>query len=114
MSKTNPARCIMPDAEAALIEARIEKILAAKAAAKAAEAAVQAAQANLAQTCRDGICAVTGPNGAGKSTLLGAIELALFADGARDLAPALGPFAERMEIELVFEHDGEEYRVRRA
>ena len=34
----------------------------------------------------DGICAIVGPNGAGKSTLLSAIELALFADGARDLA----------------------------
>lgn len=62
----------------------------------------------------DGVTAILGPNGSGKSTLLRGIELSLFADGARDLAPALGPFAERMELELVFEHDGETYRVRRG
>lgn len=62
----------------------------------------------------EGTTAITGPNGAGKSTLLGAIELALFADGSRDLAPALGPYGERLEITLEFEHAGELYRVRRG
>jgi len=62
----------------------------------------------------EGITAIIGPNGAGKSTLLGAVELALFADGARDLAPALGPFAASLEITLEFEHAGEMLRVRRT
>lgn len=61
-----------------------------------------------------GTVAIVGPNGAGKSTLLNAIELALFADGSRDLAPCLGPFSDRLEIELTFEHAGETYRVRRG
>lgn len=61
-----------------------------------------------------GTVAIVGPNGAGKSTLLNAVELALFADGSRDLAPCLGPFADRLEIELTFEHAGETYRVRRG
>lgn len=62
----------------------------------------------------NGITAIVGLNGAGKSTLLSAIELALFADGARDLSPALGPFGERLEIELEFEHETFFYRVRRS
>jgi DNA repair exonuclease SbcCD ATPase subunit len=62
----------------------------------------------------DGICAISGPNGAGKSTLIGAIELALFANGSRDLAPKLGPFGDRLEIELMFDHEGDTYRVRRG
>lgn len=61
-----------------------------------------------------GTTAIIGPNGAGKSTLLNCIELCLFADGSRDLAPALGPFTERLEIELVFEHAGDVYRVIRS
>ena len=62
----------------------------------------------------EGLLAVAGPNGSGKSTLVGAIELALFADGSRDLADCLSPWADRLEIELVFEHGGETYRVRRG
>lgn len=62
----------------------------------------------------EGTSAVVGTNGAGKSTLLGAVELALFADGARDLAGALGPYGDKLEIELTFTHDGEMYRVRRG
>ncbi len=62
----------------------------------------------------EGLLAVTGPNGSGKSTLIQAIELALFADGSRDLAGCLSPWADRLEIELVFEHAGETYRVRRG
>lgn len=61
-----------------------------------------------------GTVAIVGPNGAGKSTLLNAVELALFADGSRDLAPCLGPYADRLEIELTFEHAGDTYRVRRG
>lgn len=62
----------------------------------------------------DGIAAIIGPNGAGKSTLLGGVELVLFADGARDLAPAMGPHGDRLELLLEFEHGGELYRVRRT
>ena len=73
----------------------------------------------------DGITAIVGSNGSGKSTLLGAVELALFAgvnvkepdktpQPGRDLAPALGSFSERLEIELTFEHDSTVYRVRRG
>lgn len=61
-----------------------------------------------------GCLALVGPNGSGKSTLLNAIELALFADGSRDLAGCLSPWADRLEIELEFEHAGETYRVRRG
>ncbi len=64
-------------------------------------------------TFADGVTALAGPNGAGKSTVLNAIELALFARGARDLAPLLGPFAEALTIALAFEHGGREYEVRR-
>jgi len=61
-----------------------------------------------------GSLAIAGPNGSGKSTLLRAIDLALFADGSRDLAPCLAPWADRLEITLTFEHAGETYRVRRT
>jgi DNA repair exonuclease SbcCD ATPase subunit len=62
----------------------------------------------------EGVTAIVGPNGAGKSTILNSIEAALFADGARDLAPMLSPDADRLQITLLFEHDGETYRVRRT
>lgn len=42
------------------------------------------------------------------------VELGLFADGARDLAPAMGSFDERLELTLTFEHQGGLYRVRRS
>jgi DNA repair exonuclease SbcCD ATPase subunit len=62
----------------------------------------------------NGCVAVAGPNGAGKSTVLNAIELALFANGSRDLAGRLGPYGDRLTLELVFEHGGRTYRVRRG
>jgi len=61
-----------------------------------------------------GSLAIAGANGSGKSTLLRAIDLALFADGSRDLAPCLAPWADRLEITLTFEHAGDLYRVRRT
>jgi exonuclease SbcC len=61
-----------------------------------------------------GIVALVGPNAAGKSTILNSIEAALFARGARDLAPMLGPFDEKLSITLTFEHGGETFRVRRT
>ncbi len=62
----------------------------------------------------EGTAALIGPNGAGKSTLLNAVEVALFADGSRDLASLLGPAGDRLVVELVFEHDATVYRVRRS
>lgn len=62
----------------------------------------------------EGLLAVVGSNGSGKSTLVGAIELALFAEGSRDLAGCLSPWADRLEIELTFEHNGQVFRVRRG
>lgn len=62
----------------------------------------------------DGISAIIGPNGAGKSTLLDGIEIGLFADGARDLAPAMGSFDGSLELILTFEHQGRLYRIRRT
>ena len=62
----------------------------------------------------EGLLGVSGANGSGKSTLVQSIELALFADGSRDLAGCLSPWADRLEIELVFSHAGEMYRVRRG
>jgi len=61
-----------------------------------------------------GVSGIHGPNGAGKSSVLRAIDLALFADGSRDLAPCLAPWADGLEITLTFEHAGETYRVRRT
>jgi len=62
----------------------------------------------------EGTAALAGPNGSGKSTILNAIELALFATGSRDLAGCLGPNSDRLALELVFEHAGATYRVRRS
>lgn len=62
----------------------------------------------------EGITAISGDNGAGKSTLIGAIELALFAVGSRDLAPKMGSFGDKLEITLTFEHNDQTYRVRRG
>lgn len=65
-------------------------------------------------TFQEGATALVGPNGSGKSTLLNLVELALFAEGSRDLAPLLSPWADRLEIELGFEHAGRLYKVRRG
>lgn len=70
--------------------------------------------ANVEINLPEGLVAIQGPNGAGKSMLANSIELALFADGSRDLAGCLSPWADRLEIELVFSHAGERYRVRRG
>ena len=65
-------------------------------------------------TFTQGSCAVVGANGAGKSAVLRGLELCLFGEGSRDLAQWLGPFQERMELTLEFEHADETYRVRRG
>ena len=70
--------------------------------------------AELDLTIPEGCLALAGPNGSGKSTILNAIELALFADGARDLGGLVGPFGDQLELTLEFDHAGESYRVRRG
>lgn len=65
-------------------------------------------------TIPTGVAALLGPNGAGKSTIVNAIELALFADGGRDLAPLCSTGADECGIALEFEHGGRLYRVRRT
>lgn len=60
-----------------------------------------------------GVVALVGPNGAGKSTYVQAIDLALFA-GRGELAREMTRGAQQCSVELVFEHAGEVYRVRRS
>jgi DNA repair exonuclease SbcCD ATPase subunit len=65
-------------------------------------------------TFAPGTTSLTGPNGSGKSTALKCLEVSLFGEGSRDLAPMLGVFGERCEIELDFEHGAYRYRIRRG
>lgn len=64
----------------------------------------------------EGLLAVLGANGAGKSTLISAIDIALFGPEGRSLAPwyPRGLGTDPLLIELVFEHGGAIYRVRRS
>ena len=64
----------------------------------------------------EGLIAILGSNGAGKSTLISAIDIALFGPDGRSLAPwyPRGGGSDPMTIELVFEHAGELFRVRRS
>jgi exonuclease SbcC len=69
---------------------------------------------NLDLEIPEGCAAIVGPNGAGKSTLLNCFEVALFADGSRDLAPLLGPWSDRLTLEMEFEHADQLFRVRQS
>lgn len=65
-------------------------------------------------TFTDGLAALVGANGSGKSSLVSAIDVALFGPEGRSLAPYYSTDGVGdMVIELVFEHDGLTYRVRR-
>jgi len=61
-----------------------------------------------------GCVGLVGSNGAGKSSLLHAIEVALFGPRSRSLEPLLRAGDDELEVELVFEHDRDWYRVRRT
>lgn len=63
-----------------------------------------------------GLLAIIGQNGAGKSTLISAIDVALFGPEGRSLQPwyPRGGGTDPLTIELVFDHAGELYRVRRS
>lgn len=60
-----------------------------------------------------GCTAIVGPNGSGKSSLLELVPLALFGSPTRSLADYLNVDRNELLIELVFEHAGDLYRVRR-
>lgn len=64
----------------------------------------------------EGLLAILGDNGAGKTTLIAAIDVALFGPEGRSLASwyPRGMGLDSLVIELVFEHAGETYRVRRS
>jgi len=64
----------------------------------------------------DGCSAVTGANGSGKSTLIGAPAFAIFGPEGRSLEPYFAQDADgdTMEVELVLDHAGERYRIRRS
>lgn len=59
-----------------------------------------------------GITAIVGPNGAGKSSLVEVVDLALFGTG-RELQRATTRGFDDVSVELVFEHAGDRYAVRR-
>lgn len=59
-----------------------------------------------------GTVALIGGNGAGKSSLLNAIDIALFAERG-ELTDLITTGEDRLELELMFEHAGDVYRVRR-
>jgi len=71
---------------------------------------------NVSLDLPEGLLAILGTNGAGKSTLISAIDIALFGPEGRSLAPwyPRGGGNDPMTIELLFEHGGAEYRVRRS
>ena len=63
-----------------------------------------------------GCVAIVGENGAGKSSIVTIIDLALFGPAGRSWAPYLteGVADTELMVELIFEHAGDEYRVRRG
>jgi exonuclease SbcC len=64
----------------------------------------------------EGCVAILGENGAGKSSIVNLIDLALFGPESRTLADCLSDdtVEENLMLELLFEHAGGTYRVRRT
>ena len=62
----------------------------------------------------DGLIGIYGPNGAGKSSLIEAVRYGLYGDSrtAKDELRSAG-VREELRVELVFEHEGNTYDVRR-
>ena len=62
----------------------------------------------------DGLVGIYGPNGAGKSTLIESVRYALYGDARtpKDELRSAG-VREDLRVELVFEHEGNTYEVRR-
>src|SRR6266511_2084896 len=62
----------------------------------------------------DGLVGIYGPNGSGKSTLIESIRYALYGDSRTDKAELRSAgVREDLRVELVFEHEGNTYDVRR-
>jgi DNA repair protein SbcC/Rad50 len=75
--------------------------------------------ANTAIRFRDGLTGIIGPNGSGKSTILEAIAWAVYgvpaARGKKEsIRFSRAPARSRVEVELVFELGGHEFRVTRT
>src|SRR6266542_171338 len=63
----------------------------------------------------DGLVGIYGPNGSGKSTLIESIRYALYGDSRTDKAELRSAgVREALRVELVFEHEGNSYEVRRV
>src|SRR5919201_595563 len=62
----------------------------------------------------DGLVGIYGPNGAGKSTLIESIRFAIYGDSRTDKSELRSAgVREDLRVELVFEHEGNTYEVRR-
>jgi len=62
----------------------------------------------------DGLICIYGPNGAGKSSLIESVRYALYGDSRTDKAELRSAgVREDLRVELVFEHEGNAYDVRR-
>ncbi len=62
----------------------------------------------------DGLVGIYGPNGSGKSTLIESIRYALYGDSRTDKAELRSAgVREDLRVELLFEHEGNTYEVRR-
>src|SRR5919204_3851944 len=63
----------------------------------------------------DGLIGVYGPNGAGKSTLIESVRYALYGDARTEKSELRSAgINEDVRVELVFEHEGNSYEVRRV
>src|SRR5919197_1237247 len=63
----------------------------------------------------DGLIGVYGPNGAGKSTLIESVRYALYGDARTEKSELRSAgINEDVRVELVFEHEGNTYEVRRG
>src|SRR6266540_2595644 len=62
----------------------------------------------------DGLVGIYGPNGSGKSTLIESIRYALYGDSRTDKSELRSAgVREDLRVELLFEHEGNTYEVRR-
>src|SRR6266536_1174054 len=63
----------------------------------------------------DGLVGVSGPNGAGKSALIDSVRFALYGDARTEKSELRSAgINEDVRVELVFEHEGNSYEVRRV
>ncbi|MFN2281022.1 MAG: AAA family ATPase, partial [Anaerolineales bacterium] len=60
------------------------------------------------------LACITGENGAGKSSILDGITWALFGRARKHDESVINLDSQRAEVSLVFEYEGNQYRVRRV